>query len=51
MPDAAPRGDSLYDLSNMAPRLFVPGKETRELPPGHDFSFLLKNEMNTDKMK
>ena len=41
----------LHLLSNMAPRLFVPGKETSELPPGHDFSFLLKNEMNTDKMK
>ena len=36
---------------NTTLRLFVPGKETRELPPGHDFSFLLKNEMNTDVMK
>ena len=51
------RSDALYTLQesirqfNTTLRLFVPGKETRELPPGHDFSFLLKNEMNTDVMK
>jgi len=44
-------GDRAELVGTFHARLFVPGKETRELPPGHDFSFLLKNEMNTDVMK